>query len=133
MVNLQVEPEAGLGGEAPLAGPTGQLALLQVDLAVGLELGGDAEGLAAVRATVTPRLRVDAPVVLEGQEVGVGLEAHGTVVDADGVGVFVVEEGAGMTVSAAALITSVKRQKEEGGGKGTLATAHGAFFTNLAD
>lgn len=50
-------------------------------------------------------------MVLEGQEVGIGLEAHSTVVNADGVGVFVVEEGAGMGVGAATLVTSVERQK----------------------
>lgn len=54
---------------------------------------------------------MDTPVVLEGQEVGIGLEAHSTVVNADGVGVFVVEEGAGMGVGAATLVTSVERQK----------------------
>lgn len=50
---------------------------------------------------------MDAAVVLQGKQVGVGLEAHGTVVDADSVGVFVVEEGAGMAVGAATLITSL--------------------------
>lgn len=50
-------------------------------------------------------------MVLEGQEVGISLEAHGTMVNADGVGVFVVEEGAGMGVGAATLVTSVERQK----------------------
>lgn len=46
-------------------------------------------------------------MVLERKQVGVGLEAHGAVVDADGVGVLVVEEGASMTVGAAALFTSL--------------------------
>lgn len=59
-------------------------------------------------------------MVLQGKQVGVGLEAHGTVVDADSVGVLVVEEGAGMAVGAATLITSVQRQtrknKREGPG-----------------
>lgn len=50
---------------------------------------------------------MDTPVVLEGQEVGISLEAHGTMVNADGVGVFVVEEGAGMGVGAATLVTSL--------------------------
>lgn len=49
-------------------------------------------------------------MVLQGKKVGVGLEAHSAVVDADGVGVLVVEEGAGMAVGAATLITSVQRQ-----------------------
>lgn len=34
-------------------------------------------------------------------------------VDANGVGVFVVKEGAGMAVGAATLITSVQRQMKE--------------------
>jgi len=105
MLHLLVESEAGLAGETALAQRADQLALLQMHLAVVLQLRGHAEGLATLRAAVAPRLRVDAAVVLEGEQVGVGLEAHGAVVDADGVGVFVVEEGAGMTVGAAALIT----------------------------
>lgn len=47
-------------------------------------------------------------MVLQGEQVGVGLEAHGTVVDADGVGVLVVEEGASVAVGAATLVTSVQ-------------------------
>ena len=116
MTDLQVESKAGLSGEAALARSTGELSLLQVNPAVVLELGGDAEGLAAVGAAMTARLGVDAPVVFEGQEIGVGFEAHGAVINADGVGVLVVEEGAGMTVGAAALITSVKRHKKRKNG-----------------
>lgn len=49
-------------------------------------------------ATVAPRLGMDTAVVLQGKQVGVGLEAHSTVVDANSVGVLVVEKGAGMAV-----------------------------------
>lgn len=105
-----MEPEAGLGGKGSLAGPAGQLPLLLVDSSMVVELRGNTEGLAAVMATVSPCLRVDAAMVLQGKKVGVGLEAHSAVVDADGVGVLVVEEGAGMAVGAATLITSVQRQ-----------------------
>lgn len=49
-------------------------------------------------------------MVLQGKQVGVGLEAHGAVIDADCVGVLVVEEGAGVAVGASALITPVQRQ-----------------------
>lgn len=56
---------------------------------------------------------MDAAVVLQGEQVGVGLEAHGTVVDADGVGVLVVEEGASVAVGAAALVTSVQVANKE--------------------
>ena len=119
MSNLHVEPEAGLRGEGSLAGPAGQLPLLLVDSSVVVELGGDTEGLAAVVATVSPCLGVDTAVVLQGEQVGIGLEAHGAVVDADSMGVLVVEEGAGVAVGAAALITSVQRQmrKYKGGGR----------------
>lgn len=37
-------------------------------------------------------------MVLQGKKVRVGLEAHSTVVDANSMGVLVVEEGAGMAV-----------------------------------
>lgn len=60
-------------------------------------------------ATVAPQFRVDTAVVLQGKQVGVGLEAHSTVVDANSMGVLVVEEGAGMAVRTATLITSVQR------------------------
>lgn len=107
MGDLHVEPEAGMRRKGSLAGPAGQFPLLLVDASVVVELGGNTEGLAAVVATVAPCLRVDTAVVLQGKQVGVGLEAHGAVVDADSVGVLVVEEGAGMAVGAATLITSL--------------------------
>lgn len=108
MGNLHVESEAGGRGEGPLAGATGQLTLPLVDTAVVVELRGNTEGLATVVAAVASRLRMDAAVILQGEQVGVGLEAHGAVVDADGVGVLVVEEGASVAVGAAALVTSVQ-------------------------
>lgn len=114
-----MEPEAGLRGKGSLAGPAGQLPLLLVDTPVVVELGGNPEGLAAVVASVALRLRVDTAMVLQGKEVGVGLEAHGAVVDANSVGVLVVEEGAGVTVGTTALITSVQGQtKRKGVGVG---------------
>lgn len=121
VLHLLVEAEAGLAWEAALAEGAGEFPLLQVYAPMVLELRGDPEGLPALWAAVAPRLGVDAAVVLERQQVGVGLEAHGAVVDADGVGVLVVEEGAGMTVGAAALFTSVdmhNRNKHTGGGGG---------------
>lgn len=102
-----MEPEASLRGKGSLAGPAGQLPLLLVDTPVVVELGGNSKGLSAVMASVAPRFRVDTTMVLQGKQVGVGLEAHGAVVDADSMGVFVVEEGAGMAVGTAALITSL--------------------------
>ncbi len=119
MGDLHVEPEAGMCRKGSLAGPAGQLPLLLVDTSVVVQLGGNTEGLAAVMATVAPCLGVDTAVVLQGKQVGVGLEAHGAVVDADSVGVLVVKEGAGMAVGAATLITSVQRQKRKNKGGGT--------------
>ena len=118
MGDLHVEPEAGMRRKGSLAGPACQLPLLLVDASVVVELRGNTEGLSAVVATVASCLRVDTAVVLQGKQVGVGLEAHGAVVDADGVGVLVVKERAGMAVGAATLITSVQRQtKKKQGGK----------------
>lgn len=120
MGDLHVEPEAGVCRKGPLAGPAGQLPLLLVDTSVVVELGGDTESLPTVVASVAPRLRVNTAVVLQGKQVGVSLEAHSAVVDADSVGVLVVKEGAGVAVRAAALITSVQRQtsNNRGGGAG---------------
>lgn len=39
-----------------------------------------------------PSFRMNATVVLECEQIGVGLEAHSAVVDADGVGVFVIKK-----------------------------------------
>lgn len=119
MGDLHVEPEAGMRRKGSLAGPAGQLPLLLVDASVVVELRGNTEGLSAVMATVASCLGVDTAVVLQGKQVGVGLEAHGAVVDADSVGVLVVKERAGMAVGAATLITSVQRQtkKNKGGRK----------------
>lgn len=108
MGNLHVESEAGGRRESPLAGATGELSLSLVDAAVVVELRGNTEGFAAVVAAVAPRLRMDTAVILQGEQVGVGLEAHSAVVDADGVGVLVVKEGASVAVGAAALVTSVQ-------------------------
>lgn len=113
--DLHVESEAGLRGEGPLAAPAGQLTLLLVDAPVVVELRGHPEGLPAVVAAVAACFGVDAAVILEGEQVGVSLQAHGAVVDADGVGVLVVEEGAGMAVGPAALVTSVQSQTEKAG------------------
>lgn len=120
MGDLHVEPIASMRRKGSLAGPAGQLPLLLVDASVVVELGGDTEGLSAVVATVAPCLGVDTTVVLQGKQVGVGLEAHGAVVDADSVSVLVVKERAGMAVGAATLITSVQGQtmKNKGGARG---------------
>lgn len=111
MGDFHVEPETGLRRKGSLTGSARQLPLLLMDTSMIVELGRNTKGLATVVATVAPRLRVDAAVVLQGKQVGVGFEAHSTVVDANSVGVLVVEEGAGMAVGATTLITSVQRKK----------------------
>lgn len=112
MRDLHVKPEAGLCGKGALTRPTRQLPLLLMDAFVVVELRRHAEGFAAVMAAVAAHLGVDTAVVLQREQVGVGFEAHGAVVDADGVSVLVVEEGAGVTVRAATLVTSVQTQTE---------------------
>lgn len=74
------------------------------------ELGGHAEGLAALQALVALGLRVDAPVVLQGHQVSELLLAHGAEEGARFVAVLVVEEGAGVTVGAAAVLAHVALQ-----------------------
>lgn len=49
-----MEPETCVRRKSPLAGPTGQLALLLVDTSVVVELRGNTEGLATVVTTVAP-------------------------------------------------------------------------------
>lgn len=71
------------------------------------ELGGHAEGLAALQALVALGLRVDAPVVLQRHQVGELLLAHGAEEGAGLVTVLVVEEGTCMAVGAAAVLTHV--------------------------
>lgn len=95
---LHVKPETGLGWKGSLAGTTGQFPLLLVDTSVVVELGGDTEGLSAIVAMVAPYLRMDTAMILQGKKIRVGFEAHGTVVDANGVGVLVVEKRTGMAV-----------------------------------
>lgn len=55
-------------------------------------MGGDAESLAAFWTPVPSSFRMDATMVLECKQVGIGLEAHSAMVDADSVGVFVIKE-----------------------------------------
>lgn len=65
-VHLHVMPEIGPGGEALVALRAGKWLLLGVDASVADELSGHSEGLPAIRALVTFRLGVNAPVVFQG-------------------------------------------------------------------
>lgn len=106
-MHLHVVPQVGLGGKALIALLAGERLLLGVDAAVADELRGDPEGLAAVRALVAFGLCVNAPMVLEGHQVGELLLAGAAEVGPSLVTVLVVEEGAGMAVRPATLVTDV--------------------------
>lgn len=69
-MHLHVVPQVGFGGEALVALLAGEGLLLGVDSAVADELCGHPERLPAVGALIALGLRVNAPVVLEGHEVG---------------------------------------------------------------
>ena len=76
----------------------GERLLLGVDAAVADELRGHPEGLAAVGTLVALGLGVDAPVVLEGHQVGELFLAGVAEVGPGFVAVLVVEQGAGVSV-----------------------------------
>lgn len=98
VMRLQVQSEAGLTWECALALRAREFSLFLVEPAVVLELREDAERLSAFRAAVPSQLRMDAAVIFQSEQVGVGLEAHGAVIDTDGVSVFMVQQRAGVTV-----------------------------------
>lgn len=106
-VHLHVVPQVGLGGEALVALLAGERLLLGVDAAVTDELSGHPEGLPAVGALVAFGLSVDAPVVLQGHQVGELLLARAAEVGPGLVAVLVVEQGAGVAVRATALVTDM--------------------------
>lgn len=106
-MHLHVVPQVGLGREALVTLRAGERLLLGVDAAMTDELGGDTEGLATVRALVAFGLSVDPSVVLERHEVGELLLAGAAEVGPCLVAVLVVEQGAGMSVRPATLVTHV--------------------------
>lgn len=79
-----------------------------MNAAVADKLGGDAESLAAVRALVTLRFCVDASVVFECHQVGEFLLTGVAEIGAHLVAVLMVQKGAGVPVTAPALITDVR-------------------------
>lgn len=93
-----MHPEASLTRECALALRAGEFTVFLVEPAVVLQLREDSKCLAAFHAAVSPQLRMDPPVIFQSEQVGVGLEAHGAGIDADGVCVFVVQQRAGVTV-----------------------------------
>lgn len=71
------------------------------------ELTGHPKGLAALEAQVSLRLCVDAAVIFEGHEVVELLQANRAGEASRFVAVFMVEERAGVTVSAATIFTDM--------------------------
>lgn len=106
-MQLLMVPQVGLAGKALVALQAGERLLFGVDPAVAYELSGHSESLATLQTLVALRLRVNAPVVLEGHQVGELLLADGAEVGARLVAVLVVQEGAGVAVGAAAMIADV--------------------------
>lgn len=100
-------PQVGLAGKALVAQQAGEGLLFGVDPSVTYELSGHAERLPALQTLVALWLRVNAPVVLESHQVGELLLADGAEEGARLVAVLVVEEGAGVAVSAPAVLADV--------------------------
>lgn len=106
-MHLLVVAQVGLAGKALVALQAGERLLFGVDASVADELRGHAERLPALQTLVAFGLRVDAAVVLQGHQVGELLLAHGAEEEAGLVAVLVVEQGAGVTVCAAAVLADV--------------------------
>lgn len=100
-------PQVGLAGKALVAQQAGEGLLFGVDSSVTYELSGHTERLPTLQTLIALRLRVNAPVVLESHEVGELLLADRTEEGARLVAVLMVEEGAGVAVSAAAVLADV--------------------------
>lgn len=107
-MQLHVVAQVGLAGEAFVALLAGEGFLLGVDAPVDYELGGHTEGLSALRALVALGLRMDAPVVLEGVQIVKLLLTGSAEISASLVDGLVVEEGAGVAVGTATLVTDVR-------------------------
>lgn len=107
-MHFLVVAQVGLAGEALVTLLAREGLFLGVDAPMADELGGHAEGLATVGALVTFGLGVDASVVFEGHQVMEFLLAGVAEVGTSLVTVLVVEEGAGVAVSAATLVTHVR-------------------------
>lgn len=99
--------QVGLAGKALVAQQAGERLLFGVDSSVTYELSGHAERLPTFQALVALGLRVNASVVLEGHQIGELFLADRAEEGARLVAVLVVEEGAGMAVSAAAVLADV--------------------------
>lgn len=100
-------PQVGLAGKALVAQHAGEGLLFGVYPPVTYELSGHTERLSTLQALVALGLRMDASVVLERHQVGELFLADGAEEGARFVAVLVVEEGAGMAVSSAAVLADM--------------------------
>lgn len=107
LVHLLMVPQVGLAGKALVAQQAGEGLLLSVDPSVAYELSGHAERLPTLQALVALGLCVNASVVLEGHQVGELFLANGAEEGTRLVAVLVVEEGAGVAIRAATVLTHV--------------------------
>lgn len=107
LVHLLMVPQVGLAGKALVAQQAGEGLLFGVDPSVTNELSGHTERLAALQALVALGLRVNTPVVLESHQVGEFFLADGAEEGARLVAVLVVEEGAGVAISAATVLADM--------------------------
>lgn len=100
-------PQVGFAGKALVTQQTGKGLLFGVDPPVTYELGRHTECLPTLQALVALGLGVDSSVVLEGHQVGKLFLADGAEEGASFVAVFVVEQGAGVAIRAATVLTDV--------------------------
>lgn len=106
-MHLLMVPQVGFAGEALIAQQAGERLLFGVDPSMADELSGHAERLPALLTLVAFRLSVNPLVVLESHQVSELFLADRAGEGARLVAVLVVEEGAGVAVSAAAVLADV--------------------------
>ena len=106
-MHLLMVPQVGLAGKALVAQQAGKGLLFGVDPSVTYELSGHAERLSTLQALVALGLRVNTPVVLESHQVGEFFLANGAKEGARLVAVLVVEERAGVAVSATTVLADM--------------------------
>lgn len=107
LVHLLMVPQVGFAGKALLAQQAGEGLLFGVDPSMTNELSGHPERLPALLTLVAFRLCVNSLVVLESHQVSELFLADRAGEGARFVAVLVVEEGAGVAVSAAAVLADV--------------------------
>lgn len=105
MLQLLVLLVTGRVGKALLTEAADHRPLFSVHVHVALQVREQAEGLATLRAAVARHLGVH----LQSDGIRKRLETQGTVVEAFGVCLFMVEEGAGVAVGAATQVTPAVR------------------------